>query len=198
MTEQEYIEDLAALTLLDPAHILLNRLREGFSVPNKYLLIGALKKAREIAESVVIEEVVIEVDCDDFLKGLYNRKSTLFCDRRKLSNTFHTCKSDRERADVSDNIQGVQRNIEQVMRDIKIYQDKGMIEVQEKYPVPADPLKRQLLIQSLRSSISRKRKEIADLKIRVGDGLPGIAEKLNKCEFKLQDLTTHLEHAEAP
>ena len=58
--------------------------------------------------------------------------------------------------------------------------------------MPEDPFKAIGLRDSLRASISRKKKEIMHLGREVLDNKPGAAERLQKCEVKLRDLTNHL------
>lgn len=129
---------------------------------------------------------------DQVLGRLRRQQSDLFGERRRLSNTFHGCDTDAERAAVSRDIQRVQRQIEAVRRQIDDYKQHGRIPgQQEKYPIPDDPAALVLLRNSLRSSISRKSKEIRALG-ESGDE----SDRLQRAEAKMNELRNHLERVE--
>lgn len=133
---------------------------------------------------------------DEYLKNLRRQQSDLFGDRAKLSNQFHGCASDSQRARVSEEIQVVQKKIEFVRRQIKDYKAGIAPESDEKYPVPKDATRLLLLRQSLRSSISRKSKEIRELGGQCANDVPGADKALQKCEAKMRDLQNHLNRVE--
>lgn len=203
MTYQEKIE---ALRAAQPGHILLRILSMGETASNGLILDGELKKiprataapaamgaatTRQVPE-IEQEETPDDTD-DEVLTRLRMQQSDLFCERRKLSNTFHDCANDAQRAKVSKEIQGVQRRIEWVRKQIADYKAYGYVPGQdEKYPVPDDPFVLVSLRNSLRASISRKTKEVRLLGADVADEVPGAAEKLQKAETKLTELQNHL------
>ncbi|HRI58342.1 MAG TPA: hypothetical protein PK228_01420 [Saprospiraceae bacterium] len=203
MTYQEAIE---ALRAAQPGHVLLRLLSLKETPANRLVLDRELRKiARPAAAPTPIGAVaavrVVEIEQedqpddtdDDVLTRLRMQQSDLFGDRRKLSNSLHDCANDAQRAKVSREIQSVQRRIEWVRKQIQDYKAYGYVPGQdEKYPVPDDPFVLTNLRDSLRASLSRKKKEIRLLGADVLDEVPGAAEKLQKAETKFTELQNHL------
>lgn len=181
-----YEEKLQLLKSHDPENVLIRVLESGESAINNALLDGQLKKLkRKPIEEV--EEPELDPGVDEFLVGLYREQSTLFGDRRKLSNSFHDCDTDGERRLVSQSIQAVQRRIEHLRAQIRAYKNTGIIPAaDDKYPVPDDPIKLITLQASLRSSISRKVRECKEYSINED-------KRLAAAEEKLRELKTHLD-----
>lgn len=201
-----YTAKIEALRAAQPGHILLRILSMGETAANRLILDGELKKigaspptpspmerggaTPRVAEAD--EETPDDTD-DEVLTRLRMQQSDLFCDRRKLSNSFHDCDTDAERAKVSRDIQRVQRQIEWVRKQIADYKAFGYIPGRdEKYPVPDDPFVLLSLRNSLRASVSRKTKQVRLLASDVADEVAGAAEKLQKAEAKLIELQNHL------
>lgn len=201
-----YREKIEALRAAQPGHVLLRVLSLGETPANVLILDKELKKIARVtvttapigaAPTVTRAEIVENDDQDDpddeVLARLRMQQSDLFCDRRKLSNSFHDCANDAQRAKVSRDIQSVQRRIEWVRKQIADYKAYGYVPGQdEKYPVPEDPFVLLSLRNSLRASISRKAKEVRLLASDVQDSVPGAGEKLQKAETKLTELQNHL------
>lgn len=195
-----YREALDALRAACPNHPLLRvfSMQEGAAM--RVLIDIELKKnAPDTATQPPIGAAVDENPDDsedEYLKNLRRQQSDLFCDRRKLSNQFHGCASDAQRARVSEDIQIVQRKIEFVRRQINDYKNGAAPGVDEKYPVPQDPFRVILLRQSLRSSISRKSKENRELGDLAARDAPGADKALEKGEAKMRELQNHLNRVE--
>jgi hypothetical protein len=192
MTADAYTTKLADLERLAPKHPLLTRLRQGSSPVNNVLLANELKKAKENAQTSVPDDSV----ADERLKAMRVELRKLFSERAVLSNRFHACTTNTDRADVSEDIQVVQRNIERLMEWIRQYIVHGTIpEANLKYYVPKDGLELSKKRNSLRSSISRKEKEIKGL--RKGDLSDRVlARKVEAAENKLTDLKSQLVNVE--
>lgn len=196
----DYQEQLDRLEKANPKHPLLWAFRRGHTASNAMLLAREIAKLPPPVATTAAAEVDEPDDVDDpedeTLRRLRMEQSNLFSERRKLSNTFHDCGNDRQRALVSEKIQVLQHRIEGVKQTIRKYKEQGRIpEPDEKYPVPDDPFKLLALRDSLRASISRKKKEI----MYIGEEMKfGLAEspKLEKAEAKLKDLTIHLKHVQ--
>lgn len=193
-----YQEQLDTLKKRSPMHPLL-RVFHVFRTPgNAFLLARELAKTKPTEPTPVDvepEEDEADADEDETLRGLRIQQSNLFVERRKLSNTFHDCANDRQRRAVSEKIQVVQRRIEMVREEIRQYKELGyMPEPDEKYPVPEDAFRLAALRDSLRASISRKKREIEHIGREIAENNPDAPAKLEKAEAKLNDLTTHLEH----
>lgn len=200
---------LEALRAAKPDHILLRILAREESAANRLILDQELRKLgveraapTPIALSATSEQAENEPETpddpeDERLAALRRQQSDLFCERRKLSNSFHECFTDSQRAKVSEAIQRVQRQIEFVRRQIRHYKEHGYAPgSDEKYPVPTDTFKLLALRDSLRSSISRKSKEIRLLGAEAADDRAGAAEKLEKAEAKMRELQNHLKRVQ--
>lgn len=193
-----YQDKVRALEDAVPGHALIRVFRLIQSAGNEMLLDRELDKVRAAApQAPAVQEGDDDPDEaeDETLRRLRMDQSTLFADRRKLSNSFHDCANDRQRAGVSEKIQVVQHRIEEVRELIRHYKQYGSVpEPDEKYPVPEDSFKLLATLHSLRASISRKKKEIEHLGREVAENDPAAPAKLEKAEAKLKDLRTHLEH----
>lgn len=199
-----YAEALEALRSAKPEHILLRLLGANQSDGNRLILDRELEKLKgtvvATAPTIIVanpEELDIDPVGDAVLDDLHRKQSTLFGERRKLSNSFHDCNSDTERSIVSASIQSVQRQIEHVRQQMKDYKALGHVPAaDEKYPVPEDPFKLLALRASLRASISRKSREARDLAADAIDNDQASAKKLSLAENKLRELQNHLERVQ--
>lgn len=196
MTYQDKIRELERL---NPAHPLLRIFRLSENAGNNVLLTRELEKAGwgepecgELPEESV-ELPPIEVD-DDVLRGLHREQTSLYGERRKISNELHECFTDRQRALVSERIQVVQSRIEIIREKIRAYQMHGRIVEDEKYPIPEDPFRLLALEKSLLSSRSRKSREIREIGESLLNNKPGAQEKLDRAETKMREIETHLTH----
>ena len=197
MTYQEGIEQLRKLK---PDHVLLRMLEAKESTVHFKILQSELKKhSPQEMQPICIsdqeadqEEAVDEVE-DELLRGMRMQLSGLYVDRAKLSNTFHDCSTNHERRVVSEKVQVVQVRIEMLRQQIRAYKSTGRTpDSDDQYPIPENPFQLRALRDSLRSSISRKRREIMHLGREVSENKPGAADRLPKAEAKLKDLENHL------
>lgn len=127
MTQEEYKAGLAWLELKNPSHPLMRQLRLGFTKINVLYMRQALKTVAP-AEEVEAEEEETNVSATDpKLIKMQRERRTLFTHRAKLSNQFHECSTDSERAAISDSIQRVQRQIGECLRNIRQYRKTGKL-----------------------------------------------------------------------
>ena len=117
MTEQEYLDCLAMLIEEVPNHVLIPELRKGYNTMNVVYLESIIKKI-----DIKIPAPKIKEPGNDDLIEMEARKATLFGERAKWSNKFHTSKTDQQRADISDQIDLIQDEIAQVMKEIKYFE----------------------------------------------------------------------------
>lgn len=129
MNEEEYLAAVDWVALKHAQHPLLPSLRQGYSRINLIYLKKALQDVGKPQESS-IQEAVVEAT-DPVLVKLQRERRTLFTHRAKLSNYFHECKTDQQRAANSDEIRIVQRKIEVCLRSIRIYKKTGKLPEQE-------------------------------------------------------------------
>lgn len=208
MTAAEFSEKLAQLIAADPQNVMLPLLRRGWSASNEILLKMQLKKlpasvmsdtstptAGKNEPETDLEDDTPDAPEDENLRRMRANLASSFGERAALSNRIPDTPSRSARAALSDEIQVVQRRIGQQMRDIRHYRLHGTLpEQHEEYPIPRDPFALDALINSLRASISRKKKDIENLR-REDLTKPTIARKCETAEKKLRDLKTHLEYA---
>ena len=204
-----YREALEVLRAAKPDHGLLRILGLAESPSNRLILDNELDKyaPKPVADTPISvaampDDPEMEIEMpddpeDERLAALRRQQSDLFCERRKLSNSFHECFTDSQRAKVSESIQRVQRQIEFVRRQIRDFKEYGHTPgSNDKYPIPEDTFKLLALRDSLRSSISRKSKEIRLLGVEAAGDRAGAAEKLEKAEAKMRELQNHIQRVQ--
>lgn len=200
MTDIQFQDHLGELAQLRPSHPLLPKYRsEGRTVINAITIREIVGKLREARHDGIAESTGTGQDDDPedgILKNERIRQRKLYSERADLSNQLHTAKTKQDRAGISDEIQIVQRNIERCNRRIRHYRLHGAMPNDEKlrHYVPKDGHDLEKKRASLRSSISRKKKQVAQLRGRPVDG--AAARQLEKAEDKLKDLQAHLKNVE--
>jgi hypothetical protein len=199
MTEQEYFDEVARVAAAAPGHPLLRTLQSGHSKINEIYLQQAQKSvaAAVITEQEPEDEDVFDENDDPADPELARMRAEirgLFFERNRLSNRFRDCGSKSERADVSADIETVQRNIARMMRRIRHWKIAGKLadDDQGGHYVPKDGLELAALRASLRASISRKKAEIKELRELDLTSDERSARKLEKCLTKLESLEVHL------
>lgn len=193
-----YQDMLSALERGNPQHPLLRIFNLLRTEANMILLESEVSKLPAPAEppgQPMSAQAVVDLDEPIELTHLHRQQSTLFGERRKLSNIFHECFTDRQRADVSKRIQVVQLQIEHVRGCIDHFKSTGQMPVQdERYPIPKDPFELLALERSLMSSLSRKSNQIRQLGLDLIENVTGAEDRLKKAEKKYSELQKHLEH----
>lgn len=196
-----YAQKIEALEHLQPDNRLLRIFRMVQSPGNEMLLdveldkVGIPVSAPAPAEPVALEEPVQTEAEDPTLTELHREQTYLFGQRRKISNEFHECFNDRQRAQVSERIQVIQARIEIVRDNIRAFRQHGHLpESDEKYPIPEDPFRLIALEKSLLASRSRKGREIREIGDQILHKRPGAEDRLQKAEAKYKELDTHLTH----
>lgn len=200
MTNDEYHRNLQRLAALDPACLLLNKLRQGPSLVNELLLLRALS---EIEINPPTEQVQLEMEEEDdpvddvTLKTMRTKLRKLFSERNRLSDHLHICKNNTERAHTSEDIQITQRNIERTMQRIRQYKQDGTLADDEtaKDYLPKDGLALSKKLNSLRANVSRQKKIVAELDA-INSTDPAHLRKLEKAKDRLQELKRLKKNAE--
>ena len=191
MIKADYLAGVQLLMAQRPDHLLLETLKGGFSPLNVIYMKRALK---DLPQPKVIEEVEIKKE-DTALHQVMIDKKSLFGRRAKLSNTFHSCSSDADRANVSDDIQQVQRQIEGTLSSISFYKKNGTMPAKEEDTQinlsGIELIKRR---NSLRSNISIKKRQIENY-FRLPEGHKD-RDKISDLEEKLKTLQTQKHNVE--
>lgn len=176
MTEREYIEQMEVLEARKCTHPLMPTLRLGWSKANAMYL-------RHVLNSMPPDETDGKAEQPFSLKVLYVRKSKLFGRRASLSNKMcdlpDDAEFDKKRAKFSDEIQAVQRDIEDVMREIASIEGGEIPGNRNNSEKPELPINEAALLRrlaSLRASRSRQR----------GIEKTAKGKKLEKCRLELK------------
>lgn len=202
MTDADFHNALQHLTAIHPGNLLLNKFRrEGNTAVNALLLQSQLAKALEEqptrqSDELYEEEEPDPVD-DDTLRGLRVKLRKLFGERSALSDRFYGLKTVQDRADNSEDIQLVQRNIERTMQSIRHYRIHGSLpEEAMRHYVPKDGLELSKKQNSLRANISREKRIVAELRQAHADrpGDRATERKLEKRLSRLEELKTDLKN----
>lgn len=199
MTAQEYCDEVAELAAAAPGHPLLRTLQSGHSVINEIYLREAMKSVdpSAIAEAATENADVFDQNDDPGDPELARMRTEirkLFFERNGLSNRFRGCGSKSERAEVSADIEVVQRNIGRMMQRIRHWKIAGKLADDDpggNY-VPKDGLELARLRASLRASISRKKGEIGELRAEDLTTDERAQRRLESCLKKLESLEIHL------
>jgi hypothetical protein len=194
MNEARYNQKLRELSEIDPNNRFLALLRGGYSAVNVIYLERALLGVPSVVSRVpaspitqkskpktqnldlgVNEEFVkptdlmISADNEVLMELDLQRRALyaqLFTERKKFFDFAFTPQYNRERAKVSDVVQGIQGRIKALKERVDHYLETGkLVEVSDdgaadaEFVIPEDPYKRMQKVNSLRSSISRAQRE---------------------------------------
>lgn len=127
------------------------------------------------------------------LDALFKKKGHLLRDRAKLSNKFHECKTDDERAGVSEQIETVQQRLAGVFRDIEHVEKYGSPAPRpaqgrktKKFRVPESDIDKARKLNSVRSYISKTKRQIRHI-MRLPEDQKD-TDRLRELEKRLKDL----------
>jgi hypothetical protein len=170
-----------------PDHPLIKLLDNGMSIINSLYLTQALKDI----DLVINKDEPSELE----LKNLFRKKTQLVGQRAILSNSFHNCKSDHERAEVSEEIQLIQHQIVGINQKIRKYEETGEIPSDSKLDnLPGDLYKLFLIKENARKNIPRLEKAIEEL-FQLPE-TPKTNQKIQEKEEKLKELKLIKTHVE--
>ena len=189
MNEARYNQKLKELEGIDPNNRFLALLKGGYSSVNVVYLERALSLIvsseyqveskshsqnvelnTQESELITDKNLIISADNEVLMELDLQRRalySQLFTERKKFFNFPLTPPYNRERAGVSDVVQGIQRRIKSLKERVDQYLETGqLVEVPEDtddtegvFVIPDDPYKRMQKVNSLRSGISRGERE---------------------------------------
>lgn len=160
MKKWEYEDALERIEQENPCEVLLGVLRTGWSPVNVIYMKSALKRLESAPKKDVPAD---EIPADEgFLKGKYRRQQTLRGERNKLSNSFHTCTTDAQRAAVSAKIIEIETEIRRNEVEIRRFELDGEtpFNTDSELESPTDPVVLLKKIASLRAMISQTKKRL--------------------------------------
>jgi len=194
MTAQEYHIKVKLIRELDPDNKWLPLLDRGHSVSNEIYLRKALEDA-QLDMSTPIPEKIISPGDKKIPAKLSAKLNKLYSSRCQLSNQYHILSTINARAKNNDKIMKIQAEMAGIWKQIDFYRATGKLitEYEDDYGLPNDKWALSAKIRSLRSSISRLKKQIKELP--AGDKLEKrkntLAENIKKlayAEIKLDKL----------
>lgn len=190
MSEKEYQSRLHNLCKLNPAEPLIPALRRGFLPINVLYLRLAEKRLPSQGDDPETEQ--LEGNSDETLRGLWAERTRLFGLMNKQSNQFHQCTTVAQRRENSEKIVGIWSDILAVKAKIQHYQQHGEVPIEEEEPLPDNPVKLALHLNSIRAQISKCRSGIRLLAQQGAD-----KAKIEAVETRLSDWLLKKSLAEA-
>ena len=176
MTLDAFEKGMVRLRKINPAHEIIPVIEErGYD----HLACEYLKMA--------LAEPTPEIDPKRAADNLFKQKSSLYSKRAQLSNKFHDCTNNEQRAEISIAIGSIQTQIIDNHRAIEAYLTTGkMPKAPEKLVLPLDGRRKEKKLHSVRSSLSRfsglLRKERDPEKIKYYES------RLAECERLIREL----------
>lgn len=196
MDKKDYIAALDVLKSRKPDHCMIPEFERGFTPLSAFYLAFAL--ADDHQDIATRSDHRPGPDKDPYIRAKYTRLRSYLSKRAKLSNSFHGCTSDNQRAYISRQIQDLQTTIAELRRQVDRYKSEGIHQADpdrpEDYPVPDDPIARIKKRNSLRSQISKKKRQIE--RLAAAEDSRGKSKRLAACQMKLSDLNIYLSYVE--
>lgn len=183
MSSCEYWELVDRIMVENPEEPLLASLTERHTKVAEVYLALALKRLEQKPEVSAPEEVIP----DETLRELWRQRTALFGEMNKLSNRFHECKSDGQRADNSRAVLAIWDRILAVKAKIEYYQQHGSLPEEIGEQLPDNPVALGKKVASLRARISQKKAALLSL-AALDPGTPGKDDKIAAGEQDLKDL----------
>jgi len=136
-------------------------LDRGYSVSNVVFLKKALEATEVDIKGFDAQKSVLPAE-DKIPKQLTNKLNRLYATRCQLSNQYHILATTKERAANCKKILNVQEQMAGIWKQIDFFKATGKLitKVEDDYGLPNDPLALSSKIRSLRSTISRNKKQI--------------------------------------
>lgn len=202
MTKEEYQRSLNRIEVENPDEVLLRELRKGYDRLRIIYMRHALRRVEGVGTRAIahaIEPEPTEFDAkkaDETLKELWRARKSLFGKMNQTSNRFHDCKSDAERAKVSDEIISIWNEILHLKAKIAHYEKNAELpdETGARFPLPNDSVGVMKKINSLRAQISQVKKQIDALGELQADDPE--RSRIEEREKRLRELRLYLGHAE--
>lgn len=192
MTQSDYIAGLELLKAKRPNYPLIRTLEDGYNSLNCIYMKHAL---REIPNATKVQKKRKKAKkTDGKMKRLQIEKKGLFGRRAKLSNSFDDCKTDADRANVSDEIKSIQKQIKTVSRSILYYDQNGKLpEKKEAAELNLSGIELIKKRNSLRSNISIRKSSIIKLQ---KEGPNKNKSRIQELSDKLKELNQNLQNVQ--
>lgn len=161
MSEQEFNQALAYIKKIDPDNGWIPDLDKGFSAVRSMYMKKALEelKVREVFEQKPDTEKPAELT-ESEIQQIRRSIVKMYTERAILSNSFHACTTDKERARVCDHLDVVQNKIKAAHLKIEYYEENGALPADPAPDLPKDPYDLHRKIRSWATQISRLNKRL--------------------------------------
>lgn len=181
----------------NPREVLLPALQSGYTRANVVYMLAALNRLPD-PEEVEYLPTKGTKPADDTLRALWAERTRMFGEMNRMSNKFHECTTDQDRAENSRDILRKWDEILAVKSKIRHYEEFGEVlkeDEQEKFPLPDDPIALMKKLASIRVQISQ-----SEVKIREANALPNDhpdkQKRIQEGETKRAFLILYRGHAE--
>lgn len=199
MTESDYWSKVEYLQDKDPLNPLLAKLRSGYNLLHAMYVINEIKAIPVKVKPAPVERKVAQNAATTMEIELRHLRAS----RDELSNAFHSCVTDGERARISDAITERTDRIKEIISRLDVYQEnKEVAELpkNDKYPVPDNDLDMYKLNHNLRTYITRCSKNLDELHQRMAVAKPvdaaRLKTKIEDQETRLRELKIHKQYVQ--
>lgn len=198
MSEAEYNRGLRHVMQRNPKEVLLPTLQTGYSRVNIIYMAAALRRLPEEVKEAEETTPALAKKADPALRELWAERTRLFGEMNKMSNYFHECTTDAQRAENSKAILKKWDEIQAVKSRIAHYEKNGVMPVvvsDEEFPLPDDPIELMKKLASIRAMISQVQKTIREAADLPADH-PDKSIRISEGEKRLEYLKIYKGHAE--
>jgi hypothetical protein len=206
MMISDYRRALRRIEAENPAEPLLPALQQGHTALNEIYMRSALQRLADVppapgmtenptSEPANDEKTDIEPAAGAPIGDLWSEKRRLWGEWAKTSNRFHECRTDAERAMISDQVADVWAQLQRVKSRIEHYEEHGTLPApDERFPLPEDPVALVKKLQSIRAMISQAEAQLRAL-AELPDEHPDRA-KIPDAERRRAELILYRDHAQ--
>ncbi|MEO7176718.1 MAG: hypothetical protein ABIV51_12455 [Saprospiraceae bacterium] len=187
MSENEYAAGVELLRRKDPGNAILSRLALVQNPLNEMYLKHEIKKIDPASIDVLENGTISDIQ----ERMLFNDKRYLFAERAKLSNKFHDCTTNEERAEISSQIQEVQKQIKHINDKINSGDVSPEPENVPAFKMPETDLEVMMELKKKQNLITKHKSKLREMAALVNK--PGMPDKIAKKEAHLSELKHHVQ-----
>lgn len=188
--DANYFDGVALVEKVSPNEPLLSLLKNGATIVNRLFLkkvmeriyaefptqqqiiVAALTKQQQLVNASAKrqdkkgeKEASKQLDNSDFHRIAEKELAACYVKRRQLSNSFHDCKTDAERASVSDAIKDKIQEINELKTRISVFKETGIMpqkSTAKEFEIPESDADLVLAIQNFRAKVSAQKRLLKD------------------------------------
>lgn len=140
---------------------IMERIYDDFPTSQQQLVTASAKRHDKKGE----KEASKQLDNSDFHRIAEKELAACYVKRRQLSNSFHDCKTDAERASVSDAIKDKIQEINELKTRISVFKETGIMpqkSTAKEFEIPESDADLVLAIQNFRAKVSAQKRLLKD------------------------------------